>query len=202
MRIDHLVYGTRDLASGLDDISALVGEVPQPGGRHPSFGTRNHLLGLGGSVYLEVIGPDPDAAPPSDPRPFGLDDLDDDRLVAWAVATDDMNAGRALFAELGISLGDPFEASRRQPDGTELRWRLSPPVGGVIPFLIDWGESPHPTAELRSSTRLAGLRIETPNADEIKTVMRTAGLDVDVRPGFEERLVATVDAPMGRVVIW
>ena len=63
-----------------------------PGGRHARFGTHNRLLGLGPDLYLEVIAPDPDAAPFEGPRWFGLDTPPPvPRLANWIVAVADMD---------------------------------------------------------------------------------------------------------------
>ena len=73
--LDHLVYAVPDLAAGVAAITALLGVAPSPGGPHPGLGTRNFLVSLGESCYLEIIGPDPEQPQPSRPRPFGLDRL-------------------------------------------------------------------------------------------------------------------------------
>ena len=73
MRLDHLAIACRDLWAGCDWAQAALGVPFGPGGRHARFGTHNRLLGLGPDLYLEVIAPDPDAAPFEGPRWFGLD---------------------------------------------------------------------------------------------------------------------------------
>src|SRR5262245_26246914 len=83
-RVDHLVYATPDLKLGIDRTEELFGVRATPGGQHPGSGTRNALVALGPSAYLEIIGPDPEQSKPSNPRRFGIDDLKAPRLVTWA----------------------------------------------------------------------------------------------------------------------
>src|SRR5579872_4069529 len=82
-RIDHLVYATPDLDRGISEIEATLGVKATPGGQHPGGGTRNALVSLGPTTYLEIFAPDPTQPAPEKPRPFGLDNLKRSRLVTW-----------------------------------------------------------------------------------------------------------------------
>jgi hypothetical protein len=53
-RVDHLVYATPDLDRGIDEIEKLLGVRASPGGQHQGRGTRNALVALGPTAYLEI----------------------------------------------------------------------------------------------------------------------------------------------------
>ena len=68
--LDHLVYAVPDLDVATREITAATGVAPTEGGRHLRRGTRNVLVGLGETSYLEIIGRDPEHPPtPASPCP-------------------------------------------------------------------------------------------------------------------------------------
>ena len=54
MRIDHVIYATRDLDDAAGRIERELGLVSLPGGRHEGLGTQNRIVPLGGG-YLELL---------------------------------------------------------------------------------------------------------------------------------------------------
>jgi hypothetical protein len=193
-RLDHLVYGTADLGRGVAEVARLTGVAPQPGGRHTGFGTRNALTGLGGGAYFEVIAPDPEQAHTSPMRTM-LESLAAPRLLTWAVATDDMDTDAALVEAAGVDL-EPMMEMERPAGDTVLRWRLRRPVDpadGVVPFLIDWGATRHPSAVLPSELSLVVLHVATPFAERLTAMLRALGVDgVEVRDVQHPTLWATI----------
>ena len=95
--------------------------------------------------------------------------------------------------------------SRAQPDGIVSRWTLSTVEddrdGGVLPFLIDWGAAPHPTAALPAGLRLRSLHATHPEPARVRAVLDALGETLDVRPDTPPRLHATIEGPGGRVVL-
>lgn len=202
-RIDHLVYATPDLDRGVEQIERLLGVRAVPGGQHPGWGTRNALIGLGDETYLEIIGPDPDQPKPDRPRRFGIDELRAPRLVTWAAKGTDLEAIVENAKSHGIELGQVQSGSRRRPDGVLLSWRLTvspePGAGGIVPFFIDWGETPHPAASLPKGCVLVALRAEHPNANRVQAGLSALGLNLRVDAGGTPALIAKISTAQGDV---
>lgn len=70
--LDHLILAAPDLERTVAWLEEGLGIRLAPGGSHPTAGTRNFLLGLGDSAYLEVLGPDTGQSVPPAQLPFGL----------------------------------------------------------------------------------------------------------------------------------
>lgn len=202
-KIDHLVYATPDSAATVDRLERLLGVRATPGGQHPGRGTRNFLVSLGTTTYLEIIGPDPDQPAPSSPRAFGIDGLSEARLVTWAAHDSDLPRVVREAAVRGVTLGTLGDGSRKRPDGVLLKWRYTSPLtvvaDGIAPFFIDWGESEHPARTAAKGAALVSLRAEHPDAGRVQEILKNLGLDLAVTKGPRALLVAAIDSPRGRV---
>lgn len=202
-RVDHIVYATPDLDRGVKEIEKLVGVRATAGGQHPGRGTRNALIALGPTTYLEIIGPDPQQPPPKEPRPFGLDGLKQSRLVAWFVTSLDLEQLRGEALRNGVRLGEVRSGSRRRPDGVELVWQFTDPSvvlgDGIVPLFINWGDSPHPAQTAAKGATLVSLRAEHPNVGNVSAMLRHLGVDLPVSEGKSPSLIAVIDGPRGRV---
>ncbi|MFF3499663.1 VOC family protein [Streptomyces sp. NPDC003247] len=201
-RLDHLVLATPDLAATVAEFTRRTGVAPAPGGAHVGLGTRNHLVGLGGLAYLEIIGPDPKQPDPSGPRPFGVDGLGTPRTVTWAIAVPDLDGTVAAARARGYDPGDVRAMSRRRPDGTLLEWRLTeggaPHPSGLVPFLIDWGSTVHPTASGLPVTPLLEVSATAPDPDGIHPLLAALGTGLEIAEG-PVGLSFTLDTPRGPV---
>lgn len=201
--VDHLVYATPDLQFGIETIEKMTGVRAVSGGQHPGRGTRNALISLGPGVYLEIIGRDPDQPTPPQPRPFGIDDLKEPRLVTWVAKGENLESFAKEAAHAGVKLGEVIDGSRQRADGVVLSWRFTDPrtvaFDGLIPFFIDWGKTPHPAGTATPGLSLIGLRAEHPDPEPVQEALHTLGLDIRVQRGPRPALIATVDTPGGRV---
>lgn len=187
--IDHLVIAGPDLAVLSSMWREATGISPSPGGPHPGGGTRNQLVGIDDSTYIELIAPDEDQPVPTRPRSFGIDDLTEPRFAGFALAVDDLDAACEAVRSAGIDPGVVRSMQRMRPDGVLLSWRLAAPpdpgLAGVMPFLIEWGAStPHPASGLSHDMSIVSVSITHPHADTIAAaVMAATGWQMPITVG-------------------
>jgi hypothetical protein len=202
-RIDHLVYATPDLTAGITHVETLLGVYATPGGQHPGEGTRNALVALGPTSYLEIIGPDPEQPHPAGPRKFEIDDLSEPRLVTWAAKGTNLTQFVADARRRGVPVGDVIPGSRRTPGGVLLSWHISNQramvADGLVPFFIDWGDTPHPAKSAAAGATLIALRAEHPEPESVRRMLGELGLELPVAKGAKPSLVATIAGTRGRV---
>lgn len=198
--IDHLVLAVPDLEAAIADFQRAHGIRPAIGGRHEGLGTHNALVSFGAS-YLELIAPDPTQPNPDGPRPFGVDDIDGVTLVTWAVRPDPAlgETIETLIASCGAAGHDPgpaFDMSRRTPDDDLLRWRLTLPTmacDGLIPFLIDWGDTPHPAVGAPGGVVLTALSGTTADPDVANRILTALGVSAFAEPARTDRAGLVAD---------
>jgi hypothetical protein len=202
-RIDHLVYATPDLDRSVEEIERLLGVRATPGGQHPGRGTRNALVALGPTSYLEIIAVDPDQPRPKDPRAFGIDELKVSRLVAWSIKGENLEQLRKEAISKGVLLGEVKTGRRRRTDGVELAWQVTDysvtVADGIVPFFIDWGSSPHPADSAVQGASLIDLSAEHPDPGNVRQLLTRLAVDLKVARGSSPTLIATIDCPRGRV---
>jgi hypothetical protein len=200
-RVDHLVYATPDIERTSADLERRFGVRPSPGGQHPCRGTRNILIAIGPACYMEIVGPDLAEVPPSTPRWFGIDTLIEPRLVTWAASASDLTHVVNDAARRGVRLGDVGVGRRKRPDGVELKWQLTDPAvtlgDGLVPFLIDWGASPHPSTTAVVGPRLVDLHGEHPNPERVTGILGALGIAMRVTQAAHPSLVATFRTDAG-----
>ncbi|MGN9842252.1 VOC family protein [Nonomuraea sp. H19] len=201
-QLDHLVYAVPDLAAGVAEFAERTGVRPVPGGRHPG-GTANYLVRFGPTSYLEIIGPDPEAS--VRPRAFGLETLTAPRLAAWAVRPGDIDTAVRQAREQGYDPGDVQPLSRRTPAGLLLEWRLTrredPAVVRVVPFLIDWSDTPHPAESDLPLVSLTSFSAVHPDPEALRHDVAALGVRLGISPGPEPALRAVIDTPLGPVTL-
>ncbi len=204
--VDHLLYGSPDLELGIAEVERLTGVRPVYGGRHPGLGTHNALLSLGAGVYLEVIAPDPSQVDVVQEPPYGIGSLAAPALRAWAVAPGDLETAVRNGRAAGIDYGNVTAHSRRTPDGDDVRWRMATLRAredglAVLPFLIDWGSTPHPSERAPGGVRLVQFRTFASDPIRIQGQLRAVGVELPVSAAETPGLEAVLVGPSGREVV-
>lgn len=198
--LDHIMYGVRDLAAGMDEIEARTGVRPAFGGYHQGNGTCNALLSLGHKQYLEIIAPDPEQ---------GLGGTLGEALIGqrapgirtWAVAVPDLDDVVRALADLGMT-SKIVDMGRTREDGVQLAWRILLPsdhdFGDQLPFFIDWQNCPHPADTAPAGCTLTDFAVSVADPESYRRVMAALGVEVTVDQSDAGSIVAHVDSPRGQ----
>jgi len=163
MRLDHVSYVATPghLADVVQRLGSTVGAAFADGGLHPRFGTRNFILPLADSAYLEVVSALDH--PAADRAPFGQAvkaraDAGGGWL-GWVVSVDDIS----VVAE---RIGRPaVEGNRHRPDGFDLHWRQVGVIDLIedpqLPFFVQWlcEPSEHPSQGASGQVRIERMEI-------------------------------------------
>jgi len=199
--VDHLVLAGSDLERGIDELDQRLGVRPALGGRHPNWGTWNASISLGPASYLEVIAPDPEADVPVAQRPEIFNHSGPFRLNGWIAKCRDIDTASKKAMEAGFDLGPVIEGSRSRPDGVTLHWRLTDPMhrncDGIVPVLIDWGDTPHPASSAPSGCHLQELHLAHPDAEMATAILVAIGIPCQVQEAESPSLRAVIATPAG-----
>ena len=206
---DHIIYFVPNLEEAYDHFESLLGVRPIFGGQHPGRGSHNALLSLGERCYLEIIAPDPTQPTPPNPRSFGMDHLSDAKLLHWAVTSSNIEASASAAKSAGYDPGEIFDGSRSRSDGVLMAWKLTrrpeavlgknPPGDWLVPFLIDWGQTPHPAQNNPAGCQLVAVKAIHPEPAGIEAMLEALGVECHVSRGEQAQLIAIIDTPSGRV---
>lgn len=206
MKLDHLVYAVPDLARAIEDFERHLGVAPALGGRHLGIGTHNAILPLADETYLELIAIDPDQPAPDQARPFGLDGLEEARLATWAVRSRDIEVDVERARERGYDPGLVLPMTREEPSGEILHWKLSlkpEPFGdGLVPFVIDWQRTPHPSSRAKdpaSRCSLSDFSACHPDPLSIAHALEAMNVELEVESSAKVELRARLTGPGGQL---
>ncbi len=204
IELDHLLWAAPDLDAGSKLIAELTGVEPMSGGSHPGFGTRNSLLALDNGTYFEVIAPDP-AQDLTGNRGGRIAAQNRPGLMTFAVRADDLTVLRENAKRIGLAVQGPTAMHRARQDGTRLDWSIlhlaHDTYGEAIPFVIDWGKTPHPSQSTPSGCRLKSFTVLHPDPEPLARLFRDLGIPVAVGRGARPGFLAILDTPRGEVTL-
>jgi hypothetical protein len=126
-------------------------------------------------------------------------------LLTFALRSGDLGLVETTAEKLGLVVDAPVHMNRTRPDGVRLSWSIlylrDMELGSAIPFIIDWGTSPHPAQTTPTGCTLKEFWALHPHSRRLAEIYRALGIQVPVyraaRPGF----AAVLDTPNGQVVL-
>jgi len=204
LRLDHLMWGAASLEQGIEVAEQLFGVCAAPGGAHAGLGTCNALLSLGEAIYLEIIAPDPEQQVES-VFVTRLMSLPQPGLVTFAVGGNALDTAQQRAHQAGLETVGPQATQRRTPTGDLLAWELlyftGHDYGGLMPFAIDWLNTPSPALSAPAAGRFESIQVRSPHAAELAELFSQLQLEVEVVAAGEPGITATVDSAAGSVVL-
>jgi hypothetical protein len=198
--LDHIMLACNDLDHGITIVEEHLGVHAAYGGVHPGRGTRNALLALGETRYLEIIAPDPaqkNLEAWAAKQIKSMKALANPRIIGWAARTNDIEGIAERLRESGIKFYGPRAGSRARPDGRTLNWKtlaLEDDRVGLLPFFIQWGaDTVHPSKDAPPGCRLEHFAVVGPDVAELSKSLRTMGVDSPVEHADKPQLRARID---------
>jgi len=198
--LDHLVWAVPDLNLAIKELEEKTGVQAIFGGRHPKHGTCNALASLGEGEYFELLARDL-SLPAGELAKF-CTNLTQPNLVTWVVRTSKINemAERAKRAGYQAKVE---EMSRLRPNGEKLEWKLLKITGhsgsNFVPLVIDWQNCPHPSLDAPKGLKLLSFTIEAIDPTALGEIFSNLEIPVNLEKGEENRLVALLDSPKGKL---
>ncbi|MEM9502021.1 MAG: VOC family protein [Pseudomonadota bacterium] len=205
--LDHLVWLAGDLDAACAQFEALSGVAPDYGGVHPG-GTHNAIVGLGDKMYLEIAAPMPEAeAGAGHPWVDAARQRPEPHLYSYCMRSTGLLSTLAEEVKAaGIKAFGPLPGSRTTPEGQTLKWQLFIPVlpgaGSIIPFHIDWQDTPHPARTSSSPLTLTGFHVKHAEPERFRDAMSLLAPGVRLeRSESHSRLIARLSTPLGPVTL-
>lgn len=192
------MFACADLNQGTEEIADLTGIMPALGGSHPGLGTRNALLSLGYDQYLEIIAPDPEQNLTGTVGQL-LSAHGGSGVRGWAVATDNLEAIETLARAAGYGCNDIIDMDRTTPEGVYLAWQVRLLTGdSLLPFFIDWKNSPHPAENTPQGCTLLDFCVRTDDPESMQQFADSIDLKTKMIRG-ERELTCVLASPKGEL---
>lgn len=200
-KVDHIIYAVADLDQSVKKFKEATDLQVFPGGEHQDRGTHNAILRIGDKTYLEFLAKKKSSQPFHSQTWMGLDLLQEDKITRWSLASDNVEQESLFLKKFKEPLANIVIGSRAKKDGSMLNWLMtsSMPAPEVepAPFLIDWKNSVHPTAELPLQCKIKSFSIEHSESDLLKKLLEKLACPLEVYTANESSLKLTLETPKG-----
>ena len=203
--IDHIVYAVPDLEEACKYLEWVLGVTPVFGGYHKTQGTKNALLNLGASCYLEILAIDDSNELIKDSRWMGVDFVNEARVARWAIKSDSLLEDQQNLRHYNPTMGEIFAGSRETPAGDLLEWEMILPLVNpaveLAPFMVNWSSSSvHPTEALSEVCALHSIEFGHENPKATQDLFESLNVDHDIKDANEAYITIQIEAKSGKIV--
>ena len=204
-QLDHLVYATKTFDQTTEWFEEMTGVKPSFGGYHKNQGTKNALVKMGPTAYLEILGIDENNNTVSGPRWMGIDLINKPQLSRWAIQSSDLKKDASILNEFNPKMGKIITGQRKKQNAELLKWEMilpldSPPVE-LAPFAIDWGSSNHPASSLKNEVELVSINFFGQLAESYQNLFENLGITTKVKAGLVDKITATFNTSKGQFTL-
>lgn len=194
MRLSNLSFaaGPDGLAAAVQRLEHALGASFRDGGFHPSFGTRNNILPVAHSRYIEVV--EVLEHPAAEKAVFGQAVRARSEAgggwLAWVIEVDDMAPLEERLQRSAV------RGTRQFPDGRRLEWEQIGVRGLIadpqLPYFICWTSDPilRPSALPPAAVEILEIRLSG-SRDRV-----SEWIGAPLGPVFDE-VALTFDSPNG-----
>lgn len=205
MPLDHIIWATTTPKKDAEWIASWSGVRPVTGGVHAGHGTRNDLVGLANAAcYVEILYPDP-AQSHDNNLASPLTRLTKAGLYHWAVRHSNLAEIETKAIQYGLKTSGIIPLSRRKPDGSPLRWQMlflhTHGLGALVPFFINWGDSPHPAITLPTSGIISHFALQTPHVQALQKLFQAIGLAFPIMAANENGFAVEITRRQKKILL-
>lgn len=170
--LDHVILGTNNLEKALEQFYQMTQLKPIMVVSLKGVGTKSARLAFQSCQYLEIMGPDPKHA--AMPLAQKLAKLPDDTLVPFHYAIRSKQKMKTqIWKECDLTCDKVTMVAQDQ--GAAWTWTMAilegHDQGGIVPYLVDWGESKHAAARLPVIGSLDSLKVTSGPDSPIHTIL-------------------------------
>lgn len=204
-KVDHIVYVVSDLEQATNEFEQMLGVRPIFGGYHKTFGTKNALINLNDTIYLELLAADDSNTEISPPRWMGVDLLTKNQITRWALKSDFLKRDASILKKYDPNMGEIRNGSRNSADGSLLQWELIMPLAEpeveLLPFLLDWSKTEkHPSEILPNmGCELIALYGVHRNPEIFEKIFLELDYALEIKKGDKTALRTIFKSPNGIV---
>lgn len=189
----------------MQELSKKMGVEVLYGGQHKTEGTHNAVVNLGNGAYLELLAIDEKNTAIASSRWMGIDLITEPIMTRWALKSTNLPSDVKILQTANPEMGEIFAGSRKKTDGSTLRWAmvkpLSHPMVEILPFMVDWKDSVHPTMTMPDVCKLIGMRATHPTPHLLQPTLNNLGAVIDLQKGNTISLEAVIQTPNGVLIL-